>query len=145
MSVLLGFVMVAAAVSCGYVLAKGEFALLYQPAEFVIIWGAAVGSLVMATPPRVLWRIVGDVGGVFARSPYGLNRYLETLRLFYLLFQEARKKGMMGLERDIEKPQDSKLFQMHPEMLKDRRALLFFCDTFRMAIAGGALPTTSIR
>lgn len=130
--------MVFAAVACGYMLAKGEFILLYQPAEFVIIWGAAVGSLIMATPPRVLRRVAGDVMGVFKSSPYGLQRYLETLKLFYVLFQEARKKGMMGLERDIEKPEESKLFQLNPNLLRDRRALRFFCDTFRMAIAGGA-------
>ena len=138
MLVLLGISIVAVAVGVGYVMAHGEFVLLYQPAEFVIIWGAAVGSLMMATPMRVLKRIIHDVFGVVRSSPYGTPRYLQTLRMFYDIFHEARKNGMMGLEKDAERPAESAIFQRYPEILADRKALSFVCDTLRMAIAGGA-------
>lgn len=138
MLVLIGILIVTLAVCVGYVMAHGEFALLYQPAEFVIIWGAALGALVMATPWNVLRRIGRDVAGVVRQSPYGNERYLKTLRMFYDIFHEARKNGMMGLEKDAERPNESAIFQRYPEMLADKKALAFVCDTLRMAIAGGA-------
>jgi len=138
MLVLLGILIVALAVGVGYVMAHGEFALLYQPAEFVIIWGAAVGSLVTATPWKVLKRIGHDVFAVVRPAPYGTARYLQSLRMFYDIFHEARKNGMMSLEKDAERPAESALFQRYPEILADPKAMAFLCDTLRMAIAGGA-------
>ncbi len=137
MLVVVGAFIVAAAVGLGYVMARGEFALLYQPAEFVIIWGAALGSMVMSTPPAVLRRIVRDVGMAIREPPYRMERYLLSLKLFYEIFQEARRSGMMGLESDVERPHDSALFQRYPHILADAKALAFLCDTLRMAIAGG--------
>lgn len=140
MLVLIGILIVALAIGVGYVMAHGEFILLYQPAEFVIIWGAALGSLILATPMRVLRRVFRDVTTVISDSPYGAARYLATLRLFYDIIHEARKNGMMGLEKDVERPHESALFQRHPEILQDSHAVAFLCDTLRMAIAGGASP-----
>ncbi len=134
---LIGLGVVIAAVFGGFLLESGQPAVLLQPAEFVIIWGAAVGSLVIATPLPVIRRIVRQGRAVFRSSPFDAALYLETLQMFYEFFQSARRVGMMQLERDIEKPAESKLFRRYPLVLAQQSGVAFVCDTLRMAVSGG--------
>ena len=48
---LAGILIVIVAVTGGYLLEEGELRVLVQPAEFVIIWGAAAGSRSGSRPP----------------------------------------------------------------------------------------------
>ncbi len=134
---LIGLGIVIAAVFGGFLLESGQLPVLLQPAEFVIIWGASAGSLLIAAPLPVIRRIVGRGRQVFRPSPYHSTLYLETLQLFYEFFQTARRVGMMQLERDIENPAESKLFQRYPSFLAQPPAVSFVCDTLRMAVSGG--------
>ena len=52
MFLIVGFVLVLAAVLGGYLMEGGSLMVLFQPAEFVIIGGAAIGSMMIGTPPR---------------------------------------------------------------------------------------------
>ena len=54
MLLLVGAVIVIASVLGGYLMDGGQPLVLNQPAEFIIIGGAALGSLVISTPPKVL-------------------------------------------------------------------------------------------
>ena len=55
MLIIVGAVVVLGAVIGGFLMAGGELmVLLIQPAEFVVIGGAALGSLIVSTPPKVL-------------------------------------------------------------------------------------------
>ena len=67
---ILGLLIVVVAVTGGYLLEEGELRVLLQPAEFVIIWGAAAGSLAVSTPRPVLRRIARDAAKVFRPSRY---------------------------------------------------------------------------
>ena len=54
MLVIVGAVIVIGSVVGGYLMDGGKLLLLSQPAEFVIIGGAAIGSMLISTPlPRV--------------------------------------------------------------------------------------------
>ena len=48
MQKLLGALIIVACVLGGYVMAHGELAMLWQPAEVIIIVGAGFGALVVA-------------------------------------------------------------------------------------------------
>ena len=137
MTALIGFGLVAAAVVGGYLMESGDPVLLMQPAEFLIIWGAGLGSLVVSTPPAVLRRTASDLKAALRASRFTRELYLDTLRLFYELFQGARRQGLMSLERDVEKPWASALFQRHKRFLADKHSVVFVCDTLRLAISGG--------
>ena len=128
------------AVFGGYALEHGDLALLLQPAEFLIIWGAAVGSMVIATPPQVLRRVYEGAWEAVHASRYRRELYLDTLHLFYEIFQSARKRGLMALEKDIERPSESDLFSKHKRFRADPQAVVFVCDTLRLAISGGVSP-----
>ena len=84
-----------------------------------------------------------NLGRVLGGNKYNHAVYLDTLKMFNDIFQAARKKGMMGLEADVEKPEKSDVFKKYPTFLKDHHAVHFVCDTLRMAISGGVSAVRS--
>ncbi len=50
MFAIIGFLVVLGAVVGGYLMEHGKFGVLMQPAELVIIGGAALGTLLIANP-----------------------------------------------------------------------------------------------
>ena len=92
----------------------GQIAVLLQPAELVIIAGAALGTLLIANPLSTLTRIFKGVILVLKGSPYNKAFYLDTLKMLNELFTRARKEGMPRLEEDIEDPPKSPVFKKYP-------------------------------
>jgi chemotaxis protein MotA len=140
MFVIIGIVVVFGAVVAGYLMEKGNLRVLIQPAELVIIAGAAIGTVLIANPLHILKAIAGGIGGVFGSGRFGKDKYLETLKMMYELFTRARKEGLMALETDSDAPDKSPVFSKYPKFLKDHHALNFVCDTIRMASGGGVEP-----
>src|SRR6476620_7360859 len=58
MLVIVGFIVVLGAVLGGFVMAGGALGVMVQPSEFVVIFGAALGSLLVSTPARVITAIL---------------------------------------------------------------------------------------
>jgi len=140
MFVIIGLVVVIGAIVGGYLMEKGNIRVLLQPAELLIIGGAAMGTVLIANPLHILKKIVGGFVGVFGGSKYGKAQYQETLKMLYQLFSRARKEGLMALEADSDNPEQSPVFSQYPKFLKDHHVLNFVCDTVRMAAAGGIEP-----
>jgi chemotaxis protein MotA len=140
MFVIIGIVVVFGAVLAGYLMEHGNIKVLIQPAELVIIGGAAIGTVLIGNPLYILKAIAGGVAGVFSGSRFGRDKYLETLKMMYQLFGRARKEGLMTLETDSDAPDKSPVFSKYPKFLKDHHALAFVCDTIRMAAGGGVEP-----
>ena len=140
MFVIIGIVVVFGAVIAGYLMEKGNLRVLLQPAELIIIAGAAIGTVLIANPVHILKAIAGGIGGVFGGGKFGKDKYLETLKMMYELFTRARKEGLMSLETDSDAPDKSPVFSKYPKFLKDHHALAFVCDTIRMASGGGVEP-----
>jgi len=137
MFVIIEIVVVIAAVIGGFLMEHGNIRVLLQPAELLIIAGAAIGTLLVANPLYILKAIAGGAAGAFGGSKYGKERYLETLKMMYELFSRARKEGLMARESDSDAPDKSPVFSKYPNFLKDHHALAFVCDTIRMAAGGG--------
>jgi chemotaxis protein MotA len=140
MFVIIGIVVVFGAVVAGYLMEHGNLKVLVQPAELVIIGGAAVGTVLIANPLYILKAIAGGIGGAFGGSQYSKDRYRETMKMLYEMFGRARKEGLMVLETDSDAPDKSPVFSKYPKFLKDHHALHFVCDTIRMAAGGGVEP-----
>jgi len=140
MFVIIGIVLVIAAIVGGYLMEHGNLRVLIQPAELLIIGGAAIGTVLIANPLHILKAIAGGVAGAFGGSKFGKEKYLETLKMMYELFTRARKEGLMALEADSDDPEKSPVFSKYPKFLKDHHALAFVCDTIRMASGGGVEP-----
>jgi len=137
---IIGIVIVLGAIAGGYTMEHGKFAVLVQPAELVIIFGAAVGTVVIANPVPTLIKIGKGLAGVFGGSPYTKARYLETLKMLYDLFSFSRKAGTAKLEEEVDNPTKGQVLSKYPKFLNDHHALHFICDTLRMSVSGGAEP-----
>src|SRR5437879_497696 len=140
MFVIIGILVVFGAVVAGYLMEHGNLKVLLQPAELLIIGGAAIGTVLIANPLHILKAMAGGVAGAFGGTKFGKDKYLETLKMMYELFTRARKEGLMALEADSDDPEKSPVFSKYPKFLKDHHALAFVCDTIRMASGGGVEP-----
>lgn len=134
---IIGIFVVMGAVVGGYLMEHGQLGVLMQPAELVIIGGAAIGTLLIANPLPLVIRILKSLMSILKGSPFTKATYLETLRMLNDLFLLARKAGMVKLEEDIENPENSEVFKKYPKFLANHHAVHFVCDTIRMAISGG--------
>jgi chemotaxis protein MotA len=93
---LIGIGIVIAAVLGGYLLHHGKIEVLIQPNEFLIIWGAALGSMVISTPMPVLLRLLKSFGKILSAGRFSRKYYLESLQLLNELFQTALPRLPQG-------------------------------------------------
>src|SRR3954466_7082465 len=107
MFVIIGILVVFGAVVAGYLMEHGNLKVLIQPAELIIIGGAAVGTVLISNPLHIIKEIIGGIGGVFGGSKFGKQAYIDTLKMMYELLNKARKDGLMALEADVEEPSKS--------------------------------------
>jgi len=137
MFAIIGIVVVFGAIVGGYLMEHGNLMVLLQPAELLIIGGAAVGTILIANPLPIIIRIGKGAIGVFKPGIFSKDYYLEHLKMLNELFQYGRKHGAAKLETDVEEPQKSPVFSKYPRFLGNHHALNFVCDTLRMYITGG--------
>ncbi len=140
MFTIVGILVVIGAVVGGYLMEHGNLKVLVQPAELVIIGGAALGTLFIANPLPIVMKIFKGILSPFLPSRFSKKSYLETLRMLNELFGFARKNGSVQLESHIEDPHKSALFTKYPHFIKDHHAVFFVCDTLRMSVSGGIAP-----
>lgn len=136
MFAIIGIVVVFGCIVAGYPMEHGNLRVLLQPAELVIIGGAALGTVLIANPLHIIKKIVGGIGGVFGVSKFGKKVYLDALKMMYDLLNKARKDGLMALEADVEEPEKSPIFSKNPSFLHNHHICAFVCDSLRMAITG---------
>jgi chemotaxis protein MotA len=131
-----GSFIVLASVLGGYAALGGHLFVLWQPFEFVIIGGAAIGGFIIANPKNVLGK-TGKAVGLLIKGPrHTKDHYLELLSLLYTIFKLAKSKGMLALESHVENPQESELFKRFPNFHNDTYAVTFLCDYLRMMVLG---------
>jgi chemotaxis protein MotA len=134
---IIGMVVVLGAIIGGFLMERGKLLVLMQPAELVIIGGAAIGTLLVANPLPVVIKIFKGALGILKPSPYSKAFYLETLKMLNEFFTAGRKGGLDKLEGDVEEPDKSPILSKYPKFLSNHHAVDFLCDTFRTVISGG--------
>src|SRR5450759_1566338 len=140
MFAIIGIVIVLGAIAAGYTMEHGNFKVLLQPAELVIIFGAAVGTVVVANPLPILIKIGQGLAGVRSGSKSTKALCLESLKMVYELFALSRKAGTAKLEEEVDNPSKGQVLNKYTKFLSDHHALEFLCDTLRMAVSGGVDP-----
>jgi chemotaxis protein MotA len=133
---IVGIFLVLACVLAGFLMDKGKIGVLVQPAEVLIIVGAAIGTIVAANPIHTLKQTVARLINVVKGAEFSKSHYVDTLKMLFDLLARSRKEGSIAIESDIEAPEKSAIFSRYPEFLKNHHALNFVCDTLRMAISG---------
>ncbi|MGA8066566.1 MAG: motility-associated protein, partial [Terriglobales bacterium] len=74
---IIGIVVVIGAIMGGYLMEHGNVKVLIQPAELVIIGGAAIGTVLVANPLHILKKIASGLAAVFGGSKLTKERYIE--------------------------------------------------------------------
>jgi chemotaxis protein MotA len=136
MFAIVGLLVVIGAIVGGYLMEHGNLKVLMQPAELIIIGGAASGTVLVANPLHILKKIASGITGVFGKPRFPQQVYLESLKTIYDLFNKARREGLVSLESDIEEPEKSPILSKNPLFMSNHHIRDFFCDTMRMAVSG---------
>jgi chemotaxis protein MotA len=133
---IIGIVVVFGAVVAGYLMEHGNLRVLVQPAELVIIGGAAIGTVLVANPLHILKGILSGISVVFTGSKFNKQVYIESLKTMYELLNKARKDGLMAIESDVEDAHKSPVLSKNAIFMKNHHVCDFVCDSLRMAVTG---------
>lgn len=131
MFVLIGICIVVGCVLGGYLMEGGNINLLIQPAELIIIFGAALGGFVISSPLKVIMAVQGGLLRMFKSKIYSRADYLDAMVLLSEIFYKIRKEGLVSIEADLDEPGKSTIFRKYPKFLKNHHALSFLTDTLR--------------
>lgn len=141
MNIIFGLIFVLGCVLGGYALAHGNFSVLIQPAEYIVIIGAAIGSLVIGNPPKVIANMLKAILAAMAGKGYHRQDFLDLLLLFNDLSMTIRRDGLLAIENDVEHPHESKLFKKYPRILGNHEVESMITDNLRNIISGGVDAT----
>jgi chemotaxis protein MotA len=140
MFVIIGAAVVIIGVIGGFMIEGGPIMVLVQPVEFMIILGAAIGSLMVMSPLAVLKGIIGTSLGVLKGDPYSKEQYINVLKTLFELFNVAKRDGLIALEPHVMDPETSSIFTKNEFLLKHHHALYYLCDTMKLLLGGGVPP-----
>ncbi|MCA6106232.1 flagellar motor stator protein MotA [Bradyrhizobium cenepequi] len=140
MSILFGVIITIASLLGGFMALGGHVSVIWQPWEFVIIAGMAIGTYIVANP----WKVVIDTGVATVQALTVAvpkqRHYLDLLGLLHALMREVRNKGRNEVEAHIDDPSSSEIFQNFPTVLANDSLVHFICDYFRLIVMGSARP-----
>ncbi len=139
MLAVVGMLVVLVSILGGFVIEGGPLMLLFQPVEFLIIGGAAIGGLIISTPRPHLVQLAGSLKGLLGGGA-GKQVYVDLLRLQYEVFVNVKKHGFIALERDVSEPDKSSIFSKYPTFLARHHAVTFLTDSLRLLVDGGVAP-----
>jgi len=120
----------------GFLWLGGHIEQLWVPQEYLIIFGAGLGTLMASNK----WRNLKSMGRAFLRiflpSHGGRAANLGLLCLMFELLQRIKRDGALSIESDISDPRQSELFAKYPTVLKSPRLIEFITDYFTMMMDG---------
>lgn len=136
MRLIIGIVVVIGCVIGGYLGVGGHLYVLWQPFEFIIILGAAIGAFVIGNTGPVIKGTLGAFGSLLKGPKYNKAAYIELLSMQFTLYKLVQTKGILALEQHIENPHESALFSRFPKFAGNHHAVEFVCDYLRMVTLG---------
>lgn len=136
MLIIIGYIVVIASALVGYVLSGGYLAVLFQPLEFLIIGGTAIGAFIVSNEKKVIKATLKSLGNLFKTSKYNKTLYLTLINLMYTILTKVRQSGGLSIEEDIDNPKESELFKKYPLILANPQVCDFITDYLRLMISG---------
>jgi chemotaxis protein MotA len=134
MLVIVGYLLVIAAIMGGFMGGGGHPAVLFQPFEYITLVGAGIGAFVCGNSFPVIKASLAQGTGTLKASKCDKAYYFELLLSFYALSIKIRKEGLLSLEDVIDGPQIDTIFT--PKIIKDHHLLDFIRDNLRLMVTG---------
>lgn len=136
MNIPIGWLVAVSSALFGFVWLGGHVKQLWVPQEYLVIFGAAVGTLISGNKFRNLKILGRAIIFIFSNKGNSKKANLALLCLMFELLQKMKRDGALSLENDIDSPQGSQIFAKYPYVLKNKRLLEFITDYFRMMLDG---------
>ncbi|MCA3554228.1 flagellar motor stator protein MotA [Aestuariivirga sp.] len=138
MSFAIGMVIVFGCLLGGFAAMGGHISVLWQPFEYVIILGSAIGTFFVANPMKVVKDTFKGVMEAIKEATPKPRDYLDTLAILYALMRELRTKTRTEMEVHVDNPSESEIFKAFPKILAEKDLTNFICDYCRLIIIGNA-------
>ena len=138
MTFIIGMVVVFGCLLGGFAAMGGHIDVLWQPWEYVIILGSAIGTFFVANPMKVVKDTFKGIMEAIKESTPKPRDYLDTLAILYALMRELRTKTRTEMEVHVDNPAESEIFKLFPKILADKDLTNFVCDYCRLIIIGNA-------
>jgi len=138
MLVIVGYAVAMGCIFGVYIVHGGNIGVILTalPFELITIFGGALGAFVVNNQPKVLKATIAMIPQALKSSKYTKDRYLELMAMLYDILQKARKEGLMAIEKDVENPHESPIFQKYPTVGNDHHVVEFTTDYLRMMVSG---------
>lgn len=117
-------------------MAHGPFHVLFQPAEFVVIGGAALGAMVGSAPLPAVIRVFKEAPLAFKGSGIKKETYMQLIGLLFTIFNVIRKEGVLGVEKDLADPHHSERFNKFPLIAHNHHAVDLLVGSLRLFVDG---------
>jgi chemotaxis protein MotA len=140
MLVLLGFIIVIAAVLGGFTMAGGHIGALLHASEVITIGGAALGALIVMCPAKVLKDLCRDVLQAFKGTPFTRAAYEDMFKMMYEFCRLARREGMLALEPHLTDPHQSNIFNKYPRIAANHHIIDFIRGALGPIVDGSVNP-----
>lgn len=124
------------AIAGGFAMAGGHFPVLMQPSEFVVIIGAAIGTLLTSSPGMMKKRVIHAVKSALKENIPKKADYLDLLKCQYELFMLARRQGVLALEAHVNEPDKSTIFKKYPAIARIGHAQVFLAEALQQIVNG---------
>jgi chemotaxis protein MotA len=138
MFVIVGWLVALGCIFGVYIAHGGNIGVILHalPFEMITIFGAAIGAFLANNQMKVVKASLAGLGRCFKGSKFSKDRYMELLSLMFDLLQKVRKEGLMSIEKDVEDPHSSAIFQKYPNVGNDHHVTEFITDYLRMMVSG---------
>jgi chemotaxis protein MotA len=138
MTFIIGMVIVFGCLLGGFAAMGGHIGVLWQPWEYVIILGCAIGTFFVANSMKVVKDTFKAMMEAVKEATPKPRDYLDTLAILYALMRELRTKTRTEMEVHVDNPAESEIFKAFPKILADKDMTNFICDYCRLIIIGNA-------
>jgi chemotaxis protein MotA len=138
MTFIIGMVIVFGCLLGGFAAMGGYISVLWQPWEYVIILGCAIGTFFVANSMKVVKDTFKAMMEAIKEATPKPRDYLDTLAILYALMRELRTKTRTEMEVHVDNPSESEIFKAFPKILAEKDLTNFICDYCRLIIIGNA-------
>jgi chemotaxis protein MotA len=132
----LSVIIVLLTISVGMFFGGISVGVVFNISEWILITGIATGSFIMSNPSAFFKQLSKQLPKVMSDKPYKKADYLDLLAFMFNFFKYSNSVNVTELESQIDNPYNSNIFNKHPVLLKNKEALSFFQNHFRLLTLG---------
>lgn len=118
----IGLVIILLCVFGSFLLSGGNLGVILHalPHEMLAIAGAAVGAFILGNSLATVKKAWKGTVRVFKGVRWTEADFRDLLALLYTLLSTFRKDGANAIEKHLDQPEESSIFNRYPKLLKDQ-------------------------